>query len=99
MSGFNFVRNRLPIAAVAEQALRYGTFARAPAVAAQSALMRDCLPGFSAANPISLLDTAVLPRIWLGTAITTPTPLDAWNNIGCVVSGRRRFPRFPPGQV
>jgi len=29
MSGFNFVRNRLPIAAVAEQALRYGAFARA----------------------------------------------------------------------
>jgi hypothetical protein len=67
------VRNRLPIAAVAEQALRYGAFARAPAVAAQSALMRDCLPGFSAENALSVLDSAVLPRIWLGTAITTPT--------------------------
>ena len=99
MSGFNFVRNRLPIAAVAEQALRYGAFARAPAVAAQSALMRDCLPGFSAENPLSLLDSAVLPRIWLGTAITTPTHLDEWNNIGCVVCGRRRFTLFPPEQI
>jgi hypothetical protein len=99
MSGFNFVRNRLPIAAVAEQALRYGAFARAPAVAAQSALMADCLPGFSAENPLSLLDSAVLPRIWLGTAITTPTHLDEWNNIGCVVCGRRRFTLFPPEQI
>jgi len=99
MSGFNFVRNRLPIAAVAEQALRYGAFARAPAVAAQSALMRDCLPGFSADNPLSVLDSAVLPRIWLGTAITTPTHLDEWNNIGCVVCGRRRFTLFPPEQI
>ena len=99
MSGFNFVRNRLPIAAVAEQALRYGAFARAPAVAAQSALMRDCLPGFAAENPLGVLDSGVLPRIWLGTAITTPTHLDEWNNIGCVVCGRRRFTLFPPEQI
>lgn len=99
MNGFNFVRNRLPIAAVAEQALRYGAFARAPAVAAQSALLRDCLPGFSAENPLSVVDSTVLPRIWLGTAITTPTHLDEWNNIGCVVCGRRRFTLFPPEQI
>ena len=37
MSGFNFVRNRLPITAIAEQVLRYSAFARPPAVAAQRA--------------------------------------------------------------
>ena len=99
MSGFNFVRNRLPISAVAEQVLRYGGFARAPAVAAQSALMRDCLPGFDAENSLGVLDAAVPGRIWLGNAITTPTHLDEWNNIGCVVSGRRRFTLFPPEQI
>jgi hypothetical protein len=99
LNGFNFVRNRLPIAAVAEQVLRYATFARAPAVAAQSALIRDCLPGFSAENSLTVLDDTILPRIWLGNAITTPTHLDEWSNIGCVVSGRRRFTLFPPEQV
>jgi len=99
MSGFNFVRNRLPITAIAEQVLRYAAFARAPAVAAQSALIRDCLPGFQDENRLPLLDAAVLPRIWLGNAITTPTHLDEWNNIGCVVAGRRRFTLFPPGQI
>src|ERR1700730_524902 len=99
MTGFNFVRNRLPITAIAEQVLRYSTFARAPAVAAQSALIRDCLPEFAAENRLTLIDAAVLPRIWLGNAITTPTHLDEWNNIGCVVAGRRRFTLFPPEQI
>jgi hypothetical protein len=99
LKGFNFVRNRLPITAIAEQVLRYSSFARAPAVAAQSALIRDCLPGFSAQNALTVLDSSVLPRIWLGNAITTPTHLDEWNNIGCVVRGRRRFTLFPPEQI
>lgn len=99
MSGFNFVRNRLPLVAVAEQVLRYASFEQPPAVAAQSALLRDCLPGFSEANRLELLPPQVLPRIWLGNAITTPTHLDEWNNIGCVVAGRRRFTLFPPEQI
>ncbi len=99
LKGFNFIRNRLPITAVAEQVLRYSGFARSPAVAAQSALIRDCLPGFSTENALTVLDETVLPRIWLGNAMTTPTHLDEWNNIGCVVSGRRRFTLFPPEQI
>src|SRR6185312_1611680 len=99
LSGFNFVRNRLALSVVAEQALRYSSFERAPAVAAQSALISECLPGFAAQNRLGFLDDTIVPRIWLGTAITTPTHLDEWNNIGCVVSGRRRFTLFPPEQV
>ena len=99
MSGFNFVRNRLPIAAVAEQILRYANFERPPAVAAQSALIRDCLPGFSEENRLTVVPGSVLPRIWLGNAITTPTHLDEWHNIGCVICGRRRFTLFPPEQI
>jgi hypothetical protein len=99
MSGFNFVRNRLPVAAVAEQVLRYAAFARPPAVAVQSALISECLPGFTAENALSVLEPAIEPRIWFGNAITTPTHLDEWNNIGCVVCGRRRFTLFPPEQI
>lgn len=99
MTGFNFLRNRLPLATVAEQVLRYAEFPRSPAVAAQSALIRDCLPGFAAENSLNIVDDDVLPRIWLGNRITTPTHVDEWNNIGCVVAGRRRFTLFPPEQI
>ncbi len=99
MSGFNFVRNRLPLFAVADQVLRYSAFPNPPAVAAQSALIRDCVPGFAVENPLPLLGESVLPRIWLGNAITTPAHFDEWNNIACVVAGRRRFTLFPPEQI
>ncbi len=99
MTGFNFLRNRLPLAAVAEQVLRYAQFPRSPAVAAQSALIRDCLPGFTDENRLDIVDADVLPRIWLGNRITTPAHVDEWNNIGCVVAGRRRFTLFPPEQI
>jgi Cupin-like domain len=46
-----------------------------------------------------LFDAGILPRIWLGNRITTPTHVDEWNNVGCVVAGRRRFTLFPPEQI
>jgi hypothetical protein len=99
MSGFNFHRNRLPLLAIAEQVLRYARFPKSPAVAAQSALIRDCAPGFAQENRLTLVADDVLPRIWLGNQITTPTHVDEWNNIGCVVAGHRRFTLFPPEQI
>ena len=40
MSGFNFVRNRVTLASVGEQILRYSAFTGPPAVAAQAARVR-----------------------------------------------------------
>jgi hypothetical protein len=99
MTGFNFVRNRLPLAAVAEQVLRYSRFPKAPSVAVQSALIRDCAPGFLAENRLDLLDEEIAPRLWFGNRITTPLHLDAYDNVACVVAGRRRFTLFPPEQI
>jgi len=99
MDGFNFHRNRLPLSEIAAQVLRYAQFPNPPAVAAQSALIRDCLPAFATENALTLLDAAILPRIWLGNRITTPAHVDEWNNVACVVAGRRRFTLFPPEQI
>jgi len=99
MTGFNFVRNRLSLNEVAEQVLRYAKFPRPPSVAVQSALIRECVPGFEAHNHLDILPREVAPRIWLGNRITTPTHVDEWNNVGCVVAGRRRFTLFPPDQI
>src|SRR5258706_3369552 len=99
MEGFNFMRNRVTLSSILEQVLRYAAFQRPPAVAAQSALVRDCLPGFGEENQLRVLGGTVLPRIWMGNAVTTPTHLDEWCNIACVVCGRRRFTLFPPEQV
>jgi hypothetical protein len=99
MNGFNFHRNRLSLSQIAAQVLRYAQFPNPPAVAAQSALIRDCLPGFAAENALTLFDESIQPRIWLGNRITTPTHVDEWNNVACVVAGSRRFTLFSPEQV
>jgi hypothetical protein len=99
MDGFNFLRNRLPLSAVIDQLQRYAHFARPPAVAVQSALVAECVPGFLLDNRLPLLDERIAPRLWLGNAITTPAHFDESNNIACVVSGRRRFTLFPPEQI
>ena len=99
MDGFNFVRAKRPLAQVIEQVARYSAFATAPAVAAQSALMRDCLPRVREENVMPLLDADIEPRIWLGNAITVPAHFDDSCNIACVVAGRRRFTLLPPEQI
>jgi hypothetical protein len=99
MDGFNFIRNRLPLSRIIEQVVRYSQFEAPPAVAAQSAPIRGCLPRFLDENPMPLLDASVEPRIWLGNRATVPAHFDDSNNIACVVAGRRRFTLFPPEQI
>jgi hypothetical protein len=99
MSEFNFLRNKLPLSHVMEQVLRYAQYERAPAVAVQSALIDACLPGFTSANVMPLLDADVGPRIWVGTAVTTPAHFDEAHNIACVVAGHRRFTLLPPSEI
>lgn len=99
MDGFNFARNRLPVSAIVEQLSRYALFDNPPAVAVQSALIPDCLPGFVAENRLPILDPAIAPRLWLGNRVTVPAHFDESDNIACVVAGRRRFTLFPPEQV
>lgn len=99
MDGFNFLRNRLPISEVIAQLLRYAQFAAPPSVAVQSAQVAVCLPGLLHDHTLDVLAADVLPRIWLGNHITTPTHIDGSDNIACVVAGRRQFVLFPPEQI
>ena len=99
LRGFNYARKKVPISTVVEQVVRYSHFPSAPAVAAQSAPVHECLPGFEKDNVLPLLGPDVQPRIWLGNRVTTPAHFDQSSNIACVVAGRRRFTLFPPEQV
>lgn len=99
MQGFNFVRSKRTVSQVIEQVARYSQFEDAPAVAMQSALLDECLPGLAAANPLPLLNAHVKPRLWLGNDVVTPAHFDESHNLACVVSGRRRFTLFPPDQA
>lgn len=96
LEGFNFVRDRRPLAALFEQFWRYSHFPEPPSLAVQSALIPEALPGLERANANPLLDAAIAPRLWLGNRVTTPAHFDGSHNIACVVAGRRRFTLLPP---
>src|SRR4029078_9425486 len=84
---------------VLERVAKYAGMQSPPAVAAQSALLADCLPDFPAAPPLRLLHPSARPRIWLGSQVVTPAHFDESSNVACVVAGRRRFTLFPPAQA
>lgn len=98
ITGFNYLRNQVTLTRVMEQVLRYALFPSPPAVAAQSAPVISCLPGFLADHAMPLLPATVQPRIWLGNRVITPAHIDESHNIACVVSGQRLFTLFPPEQ-
>jgi hypothetical protein len=99
LTGFNFTREKATITAVLERVAKYAGMQNPPAVAAQSALLADCLPGFRADHPLPLLHDSIEPRIWLGSAVVTPAHFDESSNVACVVAGRRRFTLLAPEQV
>ncbi len=96
LDGFNFARDRRPLAQLFEQLWRYSHFAEPPSLAAQSALVSEALPGLELANVLPLLGADVAPRIWIGNRATVPAHFDDSHNIACVAAGRRRFTLLPP---
>ncbi|MEO6280737.1 cupin-like domain-containing protein [Roseateles sp.] len=96
LDGFNFLLDKRPYAALFEQLWRYSHFPDPPALAAQSALVSQALPGLAQANALPLLDGSIAPRIWIGNRATVPAHFDDSHNIACVAAGRRRFTLLPP---
>jgi hypothetical protein len=100
LQGFNFERPFMPLGKAAELMASEVRKGSRNSVYVGSAHIKQALPGFERENALPLLDrTDADPRIWLGTPTTVAAHFDAFNNIACVVAGRRRFTLFPPDQV
>lgn len=99
LTALNFQRGTSPLDPFLDRLLRDQDTARPFAIAVQSIPLPELLPGFVAENRIDLLDADVVPRIWLGNAIRVAPHYDLMENIGIVMTGRRRFTVFPPDQI
>ncbi len=95
LRGFNFERRRMPFGdALRSIIAEADTPARSMYVG--SVVLDDCLPGFRADNTLRILNPNVAPRIWLGHASNVSAHYDTYDNVACVVAGRRRFTLFAP---
>lgn len=98
-TGMNFVRGVSPLDPFLDRLLRELERPTGYAMAIQSILAPELLPGFTAENAIDLVGEEVVPRLWLGNQLRVAPHYDLMENIGVVVAGRRRFTLFPPEQV
>lgn len=99
MSGFNYQHFKVSVTLGLQRLANYSRRDQTPGLVIQSALIRDCLPGFLVEHRLPFLDPRVEPRLWMGNRVTTPTHFDSQHNIACVVCGTRRFTLFPPEQL
>jgi Cupin-like domain len=98
MTGLNFERVRQPFHATMATILAHKDDTNPPAIWAPAASAAG-FSDFARQNAIDILSKPVVPRLWVGNAITAPTHYDNSDNVACVAAGRRRFTFFPPDQL
>jgi hypothetical protein len=99
ISGFNFRREKIPLAVALDTLRKYLDHAAPPSIYVASTTIDTFLPGFRAENAIDLGDRDPLASIWIGNRSRIPAHQDVPDNLACVVAGRRRVTLFPPSQL
>lgn len=96
LQGFNFERRMMKLVDALDSVVGAVEQAAAQSVYVGSMPAADCLPGFAADNPMPLVTSGGGPRIWLGTTANISSHYDTFDNLACVVAGRRRFTLYSP---
>jgi hypothetical protein len=96
--GFNFAREDVRIADAMGR-IEANAKPGAGSLYLGSLAADDHLPGFAEENRLPVLTQSVRPRIWIGNASQVACHFDTFENIACLVAGRRRFTLFPPGAI
>lgn len=100
MRGFNFKRDKAPLAHLAQHLATIAGEGEPIGIYAGAAPAHIHLPRFNATHPLPLLDgMGAVARLWLGNATQVATHFDLSDNFAVVVCGHRRFTLFPPEQV
>lgn len=99
LQGFNFERRMMKLIEAIDAILAAVDEPAARSVYVGSMPANDCLPGFAADNPMPLVTSGGGPRIWLGTPSNISAHYDTFDNLACVVAGRRRFTLYAPDLI
>ena len=96
LQGFNFERRLMPFMEALDYILESVGQRSTRSVYVGSVPAGSSLPGFAVSNPTPRAATTAGPRIWLGTAANISSHYDTFDNLACVIAGRRRFTLYAP---
>jgi Cupin-like domain len=96
LQGFNFERRMMKLIEAVDCILEAVDHPSARSVYVGSVPTADCLPGYAADNLMPLAPSGAGPRIWLGTPANISSHYDTFDNLACVIAGRRRFTLYAP---
>jgi hypothetical protein len=99
LKGFNFERKRMPFDEAIRGIVSSSEDTSARSMYVGSVRTQSHLPGFAQQNALRILPPEVEPRIWVGHASKVSAHYDTYDNIACVVAGRRRFTLFAPEAI
>ena len=99
LKGFNFERRRMAFREVLATLTAGRATPGEPTLYLGSIPAHEYLPGFAQANALPVLPPHIAPRIWLGHAARVSAHFDSFDNVACVVAGRRRFTLYPPQAI
>jgi hypothetical protein len=99
LTGFNFDRRDISLS---EALNRMDASARDPAqpsVYLGSIPAENHAPGFTEQNRLAIVPQRSVPLLWLGNASFVSCHYDTFDNVACVVAGRRRFTLYRPEAI
>jgi len=99
LAGFNFTRETIALRDAIDRIFATADVADAPTVYVGSLETDRFMPGFAAENRTVAVPASVGSRIWLGHASHVSCHNDTYDNLACVIAGRRRFTLYPPEVV
>ena len=99
LDGFNFRREMMSLSTVLERIRVCGEEGSRGSVYMGSVPVARHIPGFARDNKLTVVPDEVEPRIWLGSPSHVSCHFDTYDNLACVVAGRRRFTLYPPDLI
>lgn len=99
LEGFNFQRESLSVGQALQRIEAAAANPSLDSIYLGSLPADDYFPDFAADNPLGFLPSVARPRLWLGNASHVACHYDAFDNLACVVAGRRRFTLYPPDTI
>jgi hypothetical protein len=99
LAGFNFERVSMPLPDALTRMEAASGDPEQPSVYFGSVPAEDLVPGFAEQSRLSIVPEAVLPRLWIGNASFVSCHYDTFENIACLVAGRRRFTLYRPEAI